>query len=100
MGLIEQVEEGGTRRRTLEIQAQRSVEHLPVPLGERLKITGAAAVAQDPQRRQQQQEPFRVAHPAAVAAIGNGPDDADQVISSGLIVSSRAGCAIGMEKSR
>ncbi len=51
-----------------------------MPFGERLKITGAPATAQDPQYRYQQQKPLRVTHPAAVAAIGNGLEEADQII--------------------
>jgi hypothetical protein len=70
MGLIEQVEEGGIRRPALEIQPQRLVERFPVPAGKSLQITGAAAAAQDPQHRHQQQEPLRVTHPTAVATVG------------------------------
>ena len=64
---------------TLEVQAQRLVQRFPVPFGEGLQITGAAAAAQDPEHRHQQQEPLRGAHPAAVAAIGYGLEEADQV---------------------
>jgi len=75
VSLIEQVEKGGVRRPSLEIQAQRLVEHLPMPPSERLEITGAAAAAQDPQDRNQQQEPLWIAHPTAVATIWDNPED-------------------------
>ena len=91
VGLIEQVKEGGIRRPALEIQAQGLVERLPVPAGKSLQITGAAAAAQDPQHRHQQQEPLRVAHPTAVATVGDSLEEADQVIRSGLIGCSRSG---------
>jgi hypothetical protein len=62
-----------------------------VPTGKSLQITGAAAAAQDPQYCHQQQEPLRVAHSTAVAAIGDGLEEADQVIRTSLIDCSRAG---------
>ena len=62
-----------------------------MPPSKGFQITGAAAAAQDPQHRHQQQEPLWVAHPTAVAAIGDGLEKADQVISSGLIDCSGAG---------
>ena len=67
----------------LEIQAQRFVQRLPIPPGNGLEIAGAAAAAEDPQHRYQQQEPLGVAHPTAVAAIRDGLEEADQVISNG-----------------
>jgi hypothetical protein len=94
-----QVKEGGIRRPALEIEAQGLVQRLTMPPGKGLEITGAAAAAQDPQHRHQQQEPLRVAHPTAVAAnsfgegfaYGDGLEEADQVISSGLIDCGRTG---------
>jgi len=62
-----------------------------MPAGKGLQITGAAAAAQDPQHRHQQQEPLGVAHPTAAAAIGDGLEEADQVIRNSLIYCSRAG---------
>ena len=64
-----------------------------------LEITGAAAAAQNPQHRHQQQEPLRVTHPAAVAAnsfgegfaYGDGLEEADQVIRNSLIDYSKTG---------
>jgi len=93
VGLVEQVEKGGVRRPALEVQAQGLVENFTVPLllrrslrlGEGLQIAGAPAAAQDPQHRDQQQEPLRVTHPTPVAAIGNGLEEADQIIRCGLI---------------
>ena len=95
MGLLEQVQEGGIRWPTLENQAQRLVEGLPVPAGKSLQITGAAAAAQDPQDCHQQQERLRVANPTTIAAIGDGLEVADQVIRNGLINCSRAGFGTG-----
>jgi hypothetical protein len=91
VGLIEQVKEGGIRRPALEIEAQGPVQRLTMPPGKGLEITGAAAAAQDPQHRHQQQEPLRVAHPTAVAAIGDGLEEVDQVIRCGLINCGGAG---------
>jgi len=85
VGLIEQVEEGGIGGTSLEVQAERLVQRLPVPPGKGFQITGAAATAQDPQHRHQQQKPLRITHPAAVAAIRDGLEGADQVIRFGLI---------------
>jgi hypothetical protein len=90
VGLIEQVEEGGIRRPALEIEAKGLVQRHSVPLGECLQITGAAAAAQDPEYRHQQQEPLRVAHSAAEATVRDGLKEADQVIRYGLIDCSRA----------
>jgi hypothetical protein len=80
VGFVEQVEVGGIGGPALEIQAQGLVQRIPVPLGKRLQIAGAPAAAQDPQYRHQQQKPLGVTHPAAVAAIGNGLEEADQII--------------------
>ena len=99
VGLIEQVKEGGIRRPALEIEAQGLVQRLTMPPGKGLEITGAAAAAQNPQHRHQQQEPLRVAHPTAVAAIGDGLllrrslrlEEVDQVIRCGLINCGGAG---------
>ena len=77
MSLIEQVQEGGVRRPTLEIHAQRLVELLPMPFSKRLKITGAPAATQDPEHRHQQQEPLWVAHTTAKASVGDGLEKAD-----------------------
>lgn len=74
-----------------EVQAQRLVQLLSIQAGKGLQITGAAAAAQDPQHRHQQQEPLGVAHPTPVAAIGEGLEDADQVIRNSLIDCSRTG---------
>jgi len=82
--LIEKVQKGGVRRPALEVQSQRLVQHLPVPLAKGLQIAGAPAAAQDPQHHDQQQEPLRVTHPAPVAPIGNGLEKADQIIRCGL----------------
>ena len=38
--------------------------------------------ARYPQHRHQQQEPLRVAHPTAVATVGNSLEEAEQVIRS------------------
>jgi len=80
MGLVKKIEERGVRRPPLEIEPQGLVQGFPVSFGERLQISGAPAAAQDPQNRHQQQEPLRVTHPAAVAAIRNGLEEADQII--------------------
>ncbi len=89
VGLIEQVEEGGIGGPALELQAQRLVQCLPMPPGKSLQITGAAAAAQDPKHRDQQQEPLRVTHPAAVSPVRDGLEKTDQVIRCGLINCSR-----------
>jgi hypothetical protein len=47
------------------------------------------ATAQDPQDRNQQQDPVGVADPTAVAAIGDGLEETDQIIEISLI-----GCRI------
>jgi len=91
VGLIEQVKEGGIRRPALEIEAQGLVQRLTMPPGKGLEITGAAAAAQDPQHRHQQQEPLRVTHPTPVAPVRDGLEEADQVIRFGLIDSGRNG---------
>lgn len=85
MSLIQQVEEGGVRRPTLEIQAQRLVQLLPVAFGKSLQITGAPAATQDPKDRQEQQELLGLAPPTAVATIGDGLEEADQIIGISLI---------------
>ncbi len=83
MGLIEQVEKGCIRRPTLELQAQRLVQRLSVPPGKRLQIPRTAAAAQDPEHRHQQQEPLGVTHPATVAAVRDGLEEADQIAGAG-----------------
>lgn len=80
MRFVEQVKERGIGGSALEIQAQGLVQRLPVPFGERLQIARAPAAAEDPQHRDQQQEPLRVTHPAAIAAVGNRLEKADQII--------------------
>jgi hypothetical protein len=40
-----------------------------MPAGKGLRITGAAAAAEDPQHSHQQPKPLRLTHHAAVAAI-------------------------------
>jgi len=62
-----------------------------MPPCEGLEITGAAAAAQDPKHRHEQQKPLRIAHPTAVAAVGNRLEVADQVISNGLVNCGREG---------
>lgn len=91
VGLVEQVEEGGIGGPALEIQVQRLVQGLPVPLGESFQIAGATAATEDPEHCQQQQKPLRVTHAAAVAAVGNGFEEADQIVRHGLIDSGRVG---------
>jgi hypothetical protein len=91
MGLIEQIEKGGIGGPALEVQAQNLVQDLKVPLGERLQIPKAAAVAEDPEHRHHQQVPLRVPHPAPVAAIRDRLEEADQVIRCRLIGCSRVG---------
>ena len=85
MGLIEQVQEDGIRWLAREVQG------LAVAFGERLEITGASATAQDPKHRHQQREPLRIAHPTAVAAIGDRIEEADQVFLFSWIDCSRVG---------
>jgi hypothetical protein len=81
---IEQVEEGGIGGPALESQPQRLAQLLPMPPGKSPEITGAAAAAQDPQLRFQQQDP-PVVHPTAVMAMGDGLEEADQVSRNSLI---------------
>ncbi|MCP9842023.1 hypothetical protein KBY93_15570 [Synechococcus sp. J7-Johnson] len=85
MGLVKQVKEGGIRRPALELQAQCLVQRLSVPLGNGLQIARAATATQDPKHRHQEQKPLGVTDPAAVAAVRNGLEEADQVIGSRLI---------------
>jgi hypothetical protein len=73
----------------LEIQAESLVQRLSVPPGKCLEIPGTPAATQDPEHRDQQQEPLRVADPTAVAAIRDGPEEADQIIRRGLIACCR-----------
>ena len=91
VGLVEQVQEGGVRRPPLEVQAQGLIQRLPVPLGECLQIARASAAAQDPQHRYQQKKPLQISHTAPVAAVGNGLEEADQIIWCGLIDCGGAG---------
>jgi len=77
VSVIEQVQEGGVRRPTPEIQAQRLVELLPMPLGKRLQITGAPDATQNPEHHHQQQEPLWVAHTTAKASVWDGLEKAD-----------------------
>ena len=72
VSLVEHIEEGGIGGPALELQAQRLIQRLPMPASKGFQITGAAAAAQDPQHRHQQQEPLWVAHPTAVAANSFG----------------------------
>ena len=91
VGPIEQVKEGGIRRPALELQPQSLVQRFPVPAGKGLQITGAAAAAQDPQYRHQQQEPLRVTYPTAVTTIRDRLEEADQINRSRLIDCSEKG---------
>jgi len=101
VSLVEQVEEGGICRPALEVQAQRLVQRFPVPFGEGLQIALAPAVTEDPEHRDEQEIPLRIAYPAAVAAIGYGLllrrslrlEEADQVGISAEI--NRRGCGLG-----
>ena len=68
----------------LRPEAQGLVQRHPVPFGKGLQIAGAPAAAQDPQHRDQQEEPLRISHPAPVAAVGNGLEKADQIPRCGL----------------
>ena len=83
MGLVEEVKEGGIGGPALEIEPQCLVQHLTMPPGKRLQITGAAAAAQDPEHRHQQQEPLRLTHPTAVSPVRDGLETTDQVIAAG-----------------
>lgn len=44
MSLVKQVEEGGIREPAFEIQAQRLVERLPMPVDIRIQITAKGSV--------------------------------------------------------
>ena len=81
VSLIGQVEKGGDRRPTLEIQAQSLVDPRAMPPSERLEITGAAVAARDPKYRNQQQEPLGVAHTTTIATIGDRLEEDYQIIS-------------------
>jgi len=76
---LEQVEEGGVAGCTAQLQIQGLAERLAVPAGKALQIPGAAAVAQDPQNRHQQQQPLGIADPAALTAFRQGLQKADQI---------------------
>jgi hypothetical protein len=89
VGLVKQVEEGGVRRPALELQAQRLVQRLSVPPGKGLEIPGTPAATQDPEHRDHQQKPLRVADPTAIATVRDGLEEADQIIQCGLIACSR-----------
>jgi hypothetical protein len=41
-----------------------------MPFGKRLQITGAPAATQDPEYREQQQEPLGVVHTTAEVSVG------------------------------
>jgi hypothetical protein len=70
---------------------ERLVQRLSVPPGKGLQVLGAAATTQDPEHRDQQQEALRVTHPTPVPTIGDGPEEADQVIRCGPIACERVG---------
>ena len=91
VGLVEEVEKGGIRGPALELQAERLIQRLTVPPGERLEIPGTAAATQDPEHGYQQQEPLRVTNPTAVSPVRDGLEEADQVIRCGLIYCSKTG---------
>ncbi len=82
---VEQEEEGNIRGPALEIQPQCQVQLLAVPFREGSQITGAPAVAKDPQQRHQQKEPLRIPHLAAVASVGDSLEEADQIGRCGVI---------------
>ena len=84
VSLIEQVQEGGIGGPAPGVQAERLVQRLAVPPGKGLEIPGTPAATQDAEHRHQQQKPLRVADPAAIAAIRDGLEEADQVIRCGL----------------
>ena len=62
-----------------------------------LEITRAAEAAQDPKPRHEQQKSLGLAHPRAVAAIGDGLEEADQIIGISLIDSFIRGLGHGGE---
>jgi hypothetical protein len=68
-----------------------SIQQLPVPLGERLQVLGAAAATedQDPEHRHQQQEALPVTDPAALSTVRDSLEEADQNIRCGLIACGR-----------
>lgn len=85
VGLIKQVEEGGIGRPAPEIQPQRLVQLLPGAVRKGLLST-------DIQNCHQQQEPLRVAHPAAVATIRDRFEVADKIDRYILIDCGEMGC--------
>jgi hypothetical protein len=89
--------EGGIGGPALEIQAQRLVQLLPMLAGKGLQITGAAAAAQNPQHRHQQQEPLGLAHPTGEPPIRNGLEEVDVIARSALIVCGEIGFGHGAE---
>lgn len=68
-----------------------------MPPSEGLEITGAAAAAQDPKHRHEQQKPLGITHPTAVAAIRDGLEETDQIIGISLIDCSIWGVGHGGE---
>jgi len=76
---VEEVAEGGVRRRTPELDAQRFGEHGVVTVGKALQIPQALAATEDSQHRHQQQIPSRKPNPAQHPRIWDRPQIIDQV---------------------
>jgi hypothetical protein len=77
--LVEDVAERGIRRRPLELDAQRLVEHGVVADGKALQIPQALAATHNAQERHQQQIPGRKPNPVPHPRIRDRPQIADQI---------------------
>ena len=58
---------------------QSGSKRLVMTPGKTLEVPGAAAAAEDPQDRDQQQQPLGVAHPSTFTAFRQGLQEGDQV---------------------
>jgi len=76
---LKQVEEGGVAGCLGQLQAQRRAERLVMAFGKTFQIPDAAAAAQDPNGRHQQQQPLRVTDASALAAFWESLQEGDQI---------------------
>ena len=74
-----------------KFKAERLAQHLAAPPGKNLEIPRTSAALRMPSTANKQQEPRRVRRPTAGVAIGDGLEEAEQILRFSLINCSR-GC--------